>query len=795
MKNNNKSLISVAFLSLFILIVFWFMLPRSTDDADAPIDEFSTSRALEHVKKIADKPHYVGSENHESVAAFIQEELKNLGLTPLVQEGYSLTEWGNLVKAKNIMARIEGSGAGKALVLLSHYDSAPHSASKGAADDGVGVAAILESVRAYQAKRTAHKNDIIILFTDAEELGLNGAAAFVSQHAWAKDVGFVLNLEARGSAGPSFMLMETNNGNAALVRAFSDAGCAYPAASSLMYSIYKMLPNDTDLTVFRENAKIQGFNFAFIDDHFNYHTAQDDVAHLDLRSLAHQGSYLVPLMTYFGNADLSRLDSDQDNVYFNAPFLFIDYPFSWIFPMLIICLVLLFGVIMVGIGKRILAPADIGKGFLVMLGAMATTGLAIYFGWKIVLGANSNYNEILQGFTYNGHTYMAAFMALAIAISFLWYGNLKTDNQVYAYSVAPLIFWTIICLLLGIYLPGASFFIIPVLAATIILGIFVATQRSWQGITLVLSIPALCIFVPLMWTLPIGLGLKILFASGLLLMLTFGLMLPVFGSFGQKRLWAAICFLAAIGFFIQAHFSTDWKKGQAKPNSLVYVHDVDSGKSVWATYDSKPDDWTKAFLTQNPGTPGRLNSLELFSKYGTKFTFSAPAPEKNLPQPDIQFLRDTVANGQRYLKIQITPQRKVNRYDILASEKMVLHNLKANGVKHINQEKSAYKRLGRKVLSYYVVDQQPLVLEFSYSDKAKFEMELLESSFDLLENPLFSVPARPDHMMPKPFVLNDAVALRMKIKPTPKPMPEEIPVPIPTARPENPAMVDTTSIP
>jgi hypothetical protein len=43
-----------------------------------------------------------------------------------------------------------------------------------------------------------------------EELGLNGAALFVTQHQWAKEMGLVLNFEARGSSGPSYMLMETN---------------------------------------------------------------------------------------------------------------------------------------------------------------------------------------------------------------------------------------------------------------------------------------------------------------------------------------------------------------------------------------------------------------------------------------------------------------------------------------------------------------------------------------------------------------------------------------------------------
>jgi Zn-dependent M28 family amino/carboxypeptidase len=214
------------------------------------------------VKEMTEKPHFVGSQNHDVVAQYLENELQNLGLQTSLQEGFTITEKGTLVKSKNILARIKGSANTKALVLLSHYDSASHSFSKGASDDASGVATILESVRAFLQAKTKHKNDIIILFTDAEELGLNGAALFVTQYNWAKEVGLVLNFEARGSSGPSYMLMETNEGNAKMVDAFSNGNVKYPVSNSLMYSIYKMLPNDTDLTVFREQGKIQGFNFA-----------------------------------------------------------------------------------------------------------------------------------------------------------------------------------------------------------------------------------------------------------------------------------------------------------------------------------------------------------------------------------------------------------------------------------------------------------------------------------------------------------------------------------------------------
>ena len=96
-----------------------------------------------------------------------------------------------------------------------------------------------------------------------------------------------------------------------------------------------MLPNDTDLTVFREDGDIDGFNFAFIGDHFDYHTAQDTVERMDLNTFQHQVSYFRATLNYFSNADISNLKADEDFVYFNFPYFgMVFYPFSWIVPML-----------------------------------------------------------------------------------------------------------------------------------------------------------------------------------------------------------------------------------------------------------------------------------------------------------------------------------------------------------------------------------------------------------------------------------------------------------------------------
>lgn len=768
MRKNYTPIYSLLVLVLLLFGIFYFMMPQTHDETEAPLSEFSTKRALQIVKEISKQPHYVGSENHKVVANYIQKELQNLGLETSLQEGFTMTEKGTLVKSKNIIAKIKGSKSTKALLLLSHYDSAPHSFSKGASDDASGVATIIESLRAFLHTKTPHKNDIIILFSDAEELGLNGAALFVTQHQWAKQVGLALNFEARGSSGPSYMLMETNEGNSKMVDAFKAGNASYPVSNSLMYSIYKMLPNDTDLTVFREQGKIQGYNFAFIDSHFNYHTAQDTYENLAPKTLAHQGTYLFPLLRYFSNADLTDLNSGSDDIYFNVPFGFVSYPFTWIIPMLIVAFGLFFIFVFVGLGKRAMRLDEIIKGFVPLLGSLLTAGIITYVGWTVLKSVYPQYNDILQKFTYNGHDYIYAFVCLSLAICFLFYQNSSKRYYEFSQMVAPLFLWLLINVGIALKLQGAGFLIIPVIASSLMLGFYVLTQKSGWVLNCLLAIPALIILVPFIQMFPVGLGLGILVGSAALTVLTFTLLLPVFGSFTRKGIWAAAFFVIGIAFFVKAHQDSNYTNENAKPNSLIYVLNADTNKASWTTYDTNPDEWTKIYLGEKPKEASSLNTNKLYSKYRSEYTLMADAPRVSVAKPTIEFLRDTIKGNQHLYKIRITPNRKVNRYDIFLKNNVQVNNFKANGVKSVDFKSNISSKTSNKLLTYYVVDNIPLVMEFSISKSQKLDLELLESSFDLLTNPLLKVKPRKPAMMPLPFVLTDAVIITQKIKPTPK---------------------------
>ncbi len=766
------TILSIILLTVFIFWGFGSLMPTKNDKITAGNAEFSTEKALQHIKRISQKPHYLGTEAHENVRNYLVEELKKLGLEVEIQKGFVLNiEDKVLDKPKNIVARLKGSGNGKSLVLLSHYDSAMVP-SYGASDAGSGVATILESVRGYLAAGNKSKNDVIIVFSDAEEISLDGARLFVNEHKWAKNAALVLNFEARGTSGPSNTILETNQGNTNLVKAFAEANPQYPMASSLIYSVYKMLPNDTDSTVFREDADIDSFFFAFIDNHFNYHTALDTYENLNKNSLKHQGSYLLPLLTYFSDADLAKLKSNEDDVFFNLPIVHVvHYPFSWILPLAILALIIFIGLIIYGFYKKRLYLAIVGKGFFPFIITFILCGILGFYGWQFILWLYPQYAEIQQGFTYNGHSYIGVFVFLSLSILFKTYRNFCRKEEIASMYIVPLFFWLVINILIALYFEGAGFFIIPVYFGLISLFIMLRFRRPNVLAMSLLALPAVILFVPLIKFFPIALGLKMLVISCVFTVLVFVLLLPIIGFYRIKNILAAICFLFAIFFFFGAHFTSKFSEKRPKPNSLVYYQNLDKQKSYWLTYDKKLDDWTREYLGKKPDNDVSYSTNASFSKYGRQYTFSKPTNLKSEIKPfTVEVNKDSVYDNTREVTFTIKFNRKVNQVN-LYSENSNFKELEFNGLSTSKDSTKNYfaDRNSNFLLRYIVSDNESLQVKYTVEKNKEVSFSIQEYSFDLMTNPAFNMAERPKSTMPKPFVITDAVILEKTFKMDPLP--------------------------
>lgn len=292
-------------LALALALAAWSVQSPGPRPADAPLTRFSAARAMTDIEQIARAPHPVGSAEHARTRAYLRARLTQLGLQVSEQAGplspaavQRLKRAGGDPAAANHQAinligvlpgqNRERGRSQPAVMLMAHYDTVV--GSPGAADDSAGVAAILEAVRAIQARGPAER-DLVVLFTDAEELGLDGARVFFGGHPLRDRIGAVVNLEARGGGGRAAMF-ETGREAGPTVQLFRRAAARADGgttAASIAAFMYERMPNGTDFTV-PKNRGIAGVNLAFIGRPDQYHAAHATPANLDQGAVQHLGS-------------------------------------------------------------------------------------------------------------------------------------------------------------------------------------------------------------------------------------------------------------------------------------------------------------------------------------------------------------------------------------------------------------------------------------------------------------------------------------------------------------------------
>lgn len=264
-------------------------LPEPTP-VSAPSTTFSGERAFADISLLAAMPHPVGSEANQRVRDALIGRMTELGLSPQVRPGTGVqlsrfaTDRVSAGYVENIVGVLPGKDRrAPAVALMAHYDSVK--ASPGAADDIMGVAAALETVRAIKARGTPAR-DVMLIITDGEEAGLLGANHFFRRDSLAKRIGLTLNLEARGGGG-RVQMFQTSPQNGQLIDLYQRTATR-PASSSLAVLIYEKMPNDTDLTE-TLRAGIPGMNYAIIGSQFDYHSPTSTPANLQRGSLQDMG--------------------------------------------------------------------------------------------------------------------------------------------------------------------------------------------------------------------------------------------------------------------------------------------------------------------------------------------------------------------------------------------------------------------------------------------------------------------------------------------------------------------------
>lgn len=503
----------IAAMSLFLLPA-----PKSADSDPAG---FSADHAKQLIDTFADEPHSVlHTEAHARSRDEIVTMFKDLGYQPEIHsDPMPLSEATNTsqyseagldalarLNTENIVVRVPGK-TDDTMMLTAHYDSAVDfektadgrwdpkpGVSSGAADDGYGVATIIETLRAIKADGRTPERSLLIVITDAEELNLLGAMNEMLHHRADYDnVDLIVNIEARGTSGPAVMF-ETSDTNASATEFFLK-NAPRPFATSLMPAVYRMMPNGTDLSIYLKEG-FTGLNFASIGNSENYHTASDSPAYSDLTSLQHYGDQVLGLARAWSfDQDTPKLTDDQDRVFFPVFSGFtVHYPAT-------------VGVILGVVAIALTAAATVLQARKVRWSRVAGTAWGLT--WRIVVSAGAaflvqfgaNSLGLLTSLENNTWIYrtvlylVPTLLAAALITRFLL--KRRHDGLNREASMATLLMFAVSSVLFMILLPGAAYLFVLTTAVLVLTGLVPASLRPIAAAVACFAVAVL--FAPISW--------------------------------------------------------------------------------------------------------------------------------------------------------------------------------------------------------------------------------------------------------------------------------------------------------
>jgi len=785
------------------LAAFWGihqLQPPPAVPADAAPEAFSSGRAMKHLARIASVPHPVGSIEHRSVRGYILDELEQLGLEPHVQQAQISRNRGmqsvRIATVHNIVGRIRGTGGEKAVLLVSHYDSRLHT--PGATDDGSGVVAMLETLRALQ-HLPALANDLIYLFSDGEELGLLGARAFVEQHPWIVDVGLVLNFEGSGTTGHSLMF-ETGPNNRRLITEFAKAA-PFPSATSLSYEIYRRMPNDTDFSVFK-NRGTPGLNFSCIDNRFDYHTMSDSLANIDERVVQHHGSYALALVRRFGDVDLTET-KPGNSVYFNTiGFGFAHYAEVWILPLNLLALVGLAATLALGFraGRlqvvqllggvcslvvHVVVPAVVAA-CLIRAIARSFEGAEwwlLYYNHRLLLAGFSCLALAIVALLHVGfvrawrlRATIAVFAALigllrlgdllgwpsalgALAACGLIHLLLRRPIGAWNLALGALIGWTVLAFVVGFLIPGASYLFTWPLLLALAPAAWTFRRKAEMTPTLtdaaalgIFAIPAVLWFSGLVYLFYVAMGLSMAGPAIALIGLSLTLLIPQLQALTATRPWIlpAGAGLAGSLLLLVATMGADFDGRFRRPSSLWYALDADSGEASWNSAELHADAWSTAYLGEAP----QRDDITGFLPSSLAEILRAAAPSLDLEPPEVTLVEESRLGDGRVLVLRVASARNAPMINVFFPPGSRIVAARVNGrLIEPSHDESSEGNARWWRWRYYAPPDGGFELKLKIDAADALELRVTDFSYGF---PAFEdLPLRPAESMPAPYTLSD----------------------------------------
>jgi hypothetical protein len=762
--------------------------------ATASARVFSAERAMTQLEAIASTPRPMGSAEHDKAVASILARLDELGVESQVVAGVATRNDFNQVFAgrlTNVIARIPGTHSTGAVAMMSHFDSLP--TSMNANDGGLGVAALLETVRAIQAGPPL-ANDLVLWFGDADETTALNALLF-QQHPWFGDVRFGFAFEAPGVTGPSVLTFagqgvpdaesplsglggeETLSLGSSPIAA--DNGSWLREALEAVPDVTVALPvNDLamgaspDLGMSMWGSDLAGVSFSQVGDSSGYHTMLDSPDRVSLASLQDAGNIALALTRHFGDLDLGNVSQSDGVVAFTvAPNTTVTYPAGLALPAALLVLVALIALVVVGKRRRRLTISAVVLGIGLTLVAVVVGAVAAVLVTRLV-APDAHFARNPTGV---GWRIMLLASVTMTVVAGLFLGAtrvLRRETRVLGLSLGPVVVASILAAVAGASMPALSYaFLWPALAATLLAVWQVLRHQEagspWPTTGLLAAVGAAValVGVPLIYLLASAASVAIpMFAAVLAIFIALlgSLLVPHLRLLTGRRLWVAPAVLATLAATCLGgvQLSSGYDAGQPRPDYVQYTLDADSGTAAWLSAGKGTDAWTEQFFRAGYTTGHRAFSPGYF--FDQEFdVIEAPAPAVNLPAPELAVINDTKTNGVRTLQLRLTSPRgaPAAHLDLTLPGDLVAATV---GGQTIKVDETTSQR--RFPLAAYNIGTQGMEISISVRGSGLITGTFADFTNGLPEIAGMTVTERPAEYMPAPFDFRDPTVVTRTVR-------------------------------
>jgi hypothetical protein len=332
-------------------------------------------------------------------------------------------------------------------------------------------------------------------------------------------------------------------------------------------------------------------------------------------------------------------------------------------------------------------------------------------------------------------------------------------------TVGILAGWWLLLLVSSFLLPGGSYLFLLAVAGGLIACLILIFRESNSifdpvnfNVLLLFSIPALLVFIPLIYLLSEAFGedsfspVMLLITLLMTTMISFGFVI----SATLKKSAPAIIGIAALIFLTAGIVPRANGKQNPAYKNLFFAQNADTNKAVWSSVDTKVDDWTKQFLSEKPET-GKIS--DVFPSNYAQFLYK-PAPAIECAAPLVELLEEKTVDDLRILRFKLSSARQTPVIYLFAPAENQIRKIQfKNTVLNPNEFPSPKDATFRKLLTYFAIPREGLEFTVETKKAATLKLIVADQSYGLPAAQNAGQSGLPENMIFTDIIYNNSTMI------------------------------------